>query len=248
MADTQFSGIWRKENWIQFKLYDDPSIERNWKGHLNWYHTMLRSLRPIIENEQDILISFFTVYGPQHYDAFERVIAEKSLPNPPDRNVRFIKLRIFPLLGRREQVRGSLEERFDACRGLWDYETLREYDVTEDLGNRYGRNENGTVDHDRTLRFMKYWDAGCRYILSVIAESGTWQNNVDVWGIPHLINNALGGWLRVPNGKCDCGGDLCIGTSYFQNATPVTMSVTSVPLFLTGCSSCDRMTLRSINI
>ena len=59
----------------------------------------------------------------------------------------------------------------------------------------YGRDRNGVINQQNTTRFMQYWDAGCRYILSIISESEGWEENVDVWGVPHLINNALGGWL-----------------------------------------------------
>lgn len=245
MDQIRFDGVWTKENWIQFKLYDDPEINRDWRSFLLWYHTTLRTLRPIVEFEQGVVLTLFTTYGPQDYENSERAIAERSLPNIPNGKVCFIRLRIFPLSGLRNRIKDAFEKEFNTLRGLWNYETFTEYDVLGDLGNRYGRDGTGIINRENTLRFMRYWDAGCRYVLSIMSESGTWEDNVDVWGIPHLINNALGGWLRLPSAKCTCGGKLYITTSYVEIKIA---SATAVPLFLSCCSKCENRSLVSTNI
>jgi hypothetical protein len=238
-----FDGIWLKENWIQFKLYDDPAISRDWKSNLGWYHSTLRAIRSTIETH-DVVMVLFTTYGPQAYEGFEREIAERSLPNIPDSDVSFVKLRLFPLAGSRRSVAEACSRRFDTMEGLWDYETLREYDALGDLGNRYGRDRNGVISQETTLRFIRYWDSGCRYILSIMSESGSWEEDVDVWGIPHLINNALGASLRI-DVRCACGGRLCIATFPAQ-ISPTQM--TNTPLFLSCCLNCGRQSLLSTNI
>lgn len=245
MNQALFDGVWLRQNWIQFKLYDDPAINRDWRTSLNWYHTTLRTIRPTVESDEAVALVLFTTYGPQDYESSERVIAERSLPSVPNNKVSFIKLRIFPIAGLRERVKGICEERFNTLEGLWNYETFKEYDVLADLGNRYGRDQTGVINRENTLRFMRFWDAGCRYILSIMSESGDWEENVDVWGVPHLINNALGAWLRLPIARCGCGGPVCIATSPVQiNPT----QVTEVPLFLSCCSKCGKQSLVSTNI
>lgn len=238
-----------RQNWIQFKMYDNPDVTRNWRDSLDWYYNVLRTIvRPIVESDESVSFVLFTRYGPQQYESSERPAMERLLPSVPTGTVSFVRLRVLPAPDSRERVKRSFEEQIHAQpSALWDYEIVREYDVIGDLGNRYGRGEDGSVDQGRTLRFIRYWDAGCRYILSIVADSGNWERNVDIWGVPHLINNALGSWLRHPNAACDlCGTKLCVDTNRAE--LTAAQSVNHVPLMLAACPRCDRQMLIATNM
>ena len=239
------------ENWLYFRLYRNPNEDLSW--NLDWYHDVLRKVvRPFVESTEEVGVIFFGIYGPRPYalenqDKYERVIT------PPKSNVVFIRLRAYVSSDSKKAVRNKLIAIIESRRDLvWDYEILKRYKVRDDLGGRYGQRSDGFIDNDRTLRFIRYWDSGCRYILSILAERGNWEPNVDVWGIPHLINNSLGGWLRPPSAKCPkCGGLMYMATSRVpipSSILPALSSLKHVPIFLFICPECNRMMIGSVNI
>jgi ribosomal protein S27AE len=131
-----------------------------------------------------------------------------------------------------------------------DYEIL-EYRVRDDLGNRYGRLNDGTIDDHRTVMFIRYWDAACRYILEILTTLRNWDSNVDVWGIPHLVNNSLGAWLRLSNAQCA----RCSTSMYLATHTEIPQQLrqrlatfSKAPICLFLCPQCSSVTVASTNI
>jgi len=121
---------------------------------------------------------------------------------------------------------------------------MRTFHVRNDLGNRYGSNRD-----DQTLQFVRYWDAACRYILSILTFPGNWAQDVDVMGIPHLVNNSLGAWLRpernpVPCPRCQT--HMYMATARSQLSPPVLTN--QVPFVLFICPNCSQHDFFSINI
>ena len=119
------------------------------------------------------------------------------------------------------------------------------YDVSRDLGPRYGSNLN-----NQTLQFIRYWDAGCRYILSTRSMPGNWKRDIDIWGVPHLVNNSIGSWLR-PNKLCsnpNCNSRMYMNTVpiTFQFSNPVNQI--DLPAFVFVCPSCLNMLACPSNI
>jgi hypothetical protein len=248
MTDT--NEILLSENWLQSKLYRNPNAPA-W--NLDWYHDVLRDVvRPFVLSTEEVQAVFFGIYGPTPYeleneDEYERKIA------PPKSKVVFIRLRAYVGSDNKKTVRNKLMEMMDSHRNLvWDYEIFKEYRVRDDLGGRYGRRSDGSIDDNRTLLFIRYWDSGCRYILSILGDKGNWESNVDVWGIPHLINNSLGSWLRPPGAKCKkCGNLMYMATSVapvFSSLLPQLSSLGHLPIFLFVCPNCKEETIRISNI
>jgi len=239
------------ENWLYFKLYRNPSEDFDW--NLDWYHDVLRKvISPFVESTKQIGAVFFGIYGPREYaledkDKYERTIT------PPKSKVSFIRLRAYVGSDNKKTVSNKLVMEIESHRNLiWDYEILKEYKVRDDLGGRYGRRSDGSIDDDRTLRFIRYWDSACRYILSILGDEGNWDPNVDVWGIPHLINNSLGGLLRPPGAKCQkCGSLMYIVTSVVpipSSLLPALSSLRRAPIFLFICPNCNKVKIGTTNI
>lgn len=239
------------ENWLYFKLYRNPNEGLDW--NLDWYHNVLRKVvRPFVESTKQIGAVFFGIYGPREYaleneDKYERRIT------PPKSKVSFIRLRAYVGSDNKKGACNKLITEIESQREIvWDYEILKVYKVRDDLGGRYGRRSDGSIDDDRTLRFIRYWDSGCRYILSILGDEGNWDLNVDVWGIPHLINNSLGGLLRHPDVKCqNCGSLMYMRTSVAlipSSLLPALSSLRPAPIFLFVCPNCREVTIGITNI
>ena len=236
------------EKWGYFKLYKKSQSDCSWKSILDWYHESLRIIvSPFIDASKEVEAVLFSLYGPQQYDVedgdrYERVIT------PPDSDVVFIRLRMYVGQNDKKAVNKRLQESINSRRNIiWDYELLNKYNARQDLGGRYGRLIDGSIDDERTIRFIRYWDSGCRYILSIISDSGNWDKNVDVWGVPHLINNALGGWLRPTNVKCPNCKELMYMATYVTRL-PEAVSIIGVPSFLFACPRCNRQLVVPTNI
>jgi len=124
------------------------------------------------------------------------------------------------------------------------------YHVRDDLGRRYGsRNDN------QTLCFIRYWDSACRYILSILTLPGNWISGVDVWGIPHLVNNSLGAMLRLSGSLCPyCHASLYLNTAIAEarkmppNLQAMLPYFQTIPVFLMLCPNCGEPWLASTNI
>lgn len=239
-------SILNKRNWLFYKLYKDPTSSNDWKSNLDWYHqTLLNIVKPTVRNNPEIRVVFFGFYGPKAYDA-ERETYERQI-DPPSADVVFIRLRVSVKRGRKRHVKNAFITSINENRNIvWDYESMVTYNVSSDLGGRFGSNLN-----DQTLEFVRYWDAACRYILSILAFPGNWTQNVDVWGIPHLVNNSLGAWLRPERDPIACPN--CQRHMY-MSTVPTSSTLNrpiggqiQVPLFLFICPNCFHRTLISIN-
>lgn len=99
--------------------------------------------------------------------------------------------------------------------------------------------------------FIRYWDAACRYILELIDDPGNWDANVDVWGIPHLVVNSLGAWLRVSEAHCpNCDARMYMAT-WGEIPTELRgqlMNMTMIPISLFICPQCNAGALASTRI
>ena len=122
---------------------------------------------------------------------------------------------------------------------------MRIYYVRNDLGSRYGSNLD-----DQTLQFVRYWDAACRYVLSILTLLGNWTQDVDVWGIPHLVNNSLGAWLRPERNPVLCPA--CQTHMYMAThckfSHPTFMQIHGVPYCLFICPNCSQQSFVSFSI
>lgn len=240
------SSILDEKNWLFFKLYKDPSSPSDWRSNLDWYHqTLMDVVKPVVLNTPQIRVVFFGFYGPIAYDV-ENERYERQI-TPPTTNVVYIRLRFSVKRGSKRNTKNALLTSIINNRNLvWDYEIMRTYHVRNDLGSRYGSNLDG-----QTLRFVRYWDAACRYILSILTYPHNWVSNVDVWGIPHLVNNSLGGVLRPRNATrgrtcSNCGQPLYLITGMKQLASSASISV--LPCLLAVCKQCGRASPCSVNL
>ena len=141
----------------------------------------------------------------------------------------------------KQSIKDRLIRAIESHRSLcWDYEVMNQYYVRDDLGKRYGRLNDGSISSRRTVSFIRYWDAACRYILDILTESTNWDERVDVWGIPHLVNNSLGAWLRMSgdNYRCSrCKSPLYLATNARHPSQLVDASYT--PIFSFFCPRCS---------
>lgn len=236
-------------SWLYFRLYKDPASNNNWQNILNWYHeTLINVIRPVVNANSNILAIIFGLYGPERHAA-EEEIYEKIIEEP-DTNIVFIRLRVAPKVGKKNIVKSAILAAIRNNRNLiWDYETMVTYNINADLGPRFGSN-----NIHQTLGFIRYWEAGCRYILSIIAMPGNWIADVDVWGIPHLINNSIGTWLRQERPPQICPNTNC-GAHMYMNTIPITAQFSAVtvhpmliPSFVFICPNCQTALVRPSNI
>ena len=231
------------ENWIYFKIYKDPSSPTDWKTNLNWYHQVLIDVvKHLIHNNNKIRAVFFGIYGPTTYELSRREEYEKRI-EPPSSNVVYIRLRLSLNQDRKEDVKNSFIEAFQSNRNIvWDYETIVTFHVRHGIGRRYGSNNDV-----QTLQFIRYWDSACRYILSILNLPENWFEDVDVWGIPHLVNNSLGGFLRPRNRPCPkCDSPLYMVTLFAEFSLP--FQTKCCPNFIFVCPNCGFKDFQCINI
>jgi len=237
-------SILNQRNWLFFKLYKNPASSNDWKSNLDWYHgTIIDVVKPIVSSTPEIEAVFFGIYGPQTYDV-ERETYQKRM-TPPNNDVVFIRLRVSVKRGNKRNVKRAFLNAISQNRSLvWDYESMVTYNVRNDLGSRYGSNLD-----DQTLRFIRYWDGACRYILSILVLPGNWTRDVDVWGVPHLINNSLGAWLRPERGPVPC--PRCHSHMYMATCScsvSPARQIGTAPYFLFICPSCNRKYFQPMNI
>lgn len=234
------------KSWIQLKVFMNLDRASNWREKLNCYYGILSLLRPILTNRQLIDAFFFSQYGLEDYTPESEILYIKRVLAMPTNKISYIRIRIHPIDGKRADVIDSVSKLLTNQTLVWDFEILNEYDTRGDLGNRYGRKDDNTIDDEATINFVKYWDAGCRYILSVLNDSNDFKQNVDVWGIPHLINNAVGSYLRLSEKCPKCQGRLWLMT--YPTEIEREIKIKKVPLFLLICQDCDFNIVGSTNI
>ena len=247
---TNESGILETANWLYFKLYRKCERGDTWKTPLDWYHDVVRNLvKPWVNSNAKIKFVFFGIYGPENYSV-EPVEYQRRISSQPEGRFNYIRLRAC-VPESMDSVKNGLATAIQGNAALvWDYEVLG-YRVRDDLGNRYGKLNDGTIDDHRTVTFVRYWDAACRYILEILTSKGNWDNNVDVWGIPHLVNNSLGAWLRVSSAKCPrCSTSMYLATwqEIPQQLRSQPPAFSNAPICLFVCPQCSSMILGSTNI
>jgi len=232
-------------NWVHFKLYKNPNSDLSWKPQLDWYHTVLiKIVKPVVDGCSEIRATFFGIYGPEPYGIEEEEDYERKLPN---QNVKttYVRLRLSTKFAHKNHVSDELVKRIESDRNLvWDYEILRTFKgLVPGIIDRYG-----SKDDHQTLLFIRYWDAACRYILSILTIPGNWKGDVDVWGIPHLVNNSVGSLLRHYGVNCPiCKRSLMYLVTCripLQN----TVNINELPAFLLLCPSCYHQIILSSNI
>jgi hypothetical protein len=236
------------KNWLFFKFYRNPTSVCTWQDNLNWYHqTLMTIVKKIVDNNENVVAVFFGIYGQDHYDDEDEEF-EKRITFPPGSNFVFIRLRLAVKLNNKEALKKTLLTLIENNKELvWDYELMNTYRVMSDdelsLGRRFGSNEE-----DQTLKFVRYWDAGCRYILSILTMPGNWKADVDVWGIPHLINNSIGARLRpkTPR-KCEkCGAPMYMNTTLSEMR--FNLNAVKVPAMEFSCNNCSTPAVISTRI
>jgi len=237
--------ILQSENWIYFKIFDDPSLKRSWKDQLDWYHQVLiKIVKPLIHNSPEVRAVFFGTYGPEKYEPEKEEYENKIVA--PNVNVDYLRLRLSVDQESKEDLKNKFVNELDSRKNIvWGYETMLTYHVRCDLGDRYGSHND-----DQTLQFIRYWDAACRYILSILTLPGNWTQDVDVWGIPHLVNNSLGAWLRPERSPVLCPA--CQTHMYmparYELPSSVTVSSNAFPIVLFVCPKCFESQIRPFNI
>lgn len=244
------SGILETENWLYFKLYRKYVDGDSWKTPLDWYHNVVRDVvKPWVNSNVEVRFVFFGIYGPEDYRA-EPVDYQRRASSHSEGRFNYVRLRAN-ITENMDSVKNSLAAAIQANTALiFDYEIL-EYRVRDDLGNRYGRLNDGTIDDHRTVMFIRYWDAACRYIMEVLTSPGNWDNNVDVWGVPHLVNNSLGAWLRISNANCPrCSTSMYLATwqEIPQQLRPQLAAILNAPVCLLVCPQCSSAIMAPMNI
>ena len=243
----QEMNILKEKYWLFFKLYKNPDSPSDWKSNLDWYHQTLNNvIKPIVVGTPEIRVVFFGFYGPTTYstegETYERQIRQSRRSM---NDLVYIQPRLSIKWGSKRNTRNALVTSINNNRHLvWDYEIMKTYHVRNDLGSRYGSNNDA-----QTLEFIRYWDAACRYILSILVLSGNWIHDVDVWGIPHLVNNSLGAWLRPERGPVPCPRcqtHMYMVTSICSLSPP--QQTNTIPYFLFACPNCRNQLCRPCNV
>jgi hypothetical protein len=233
-------------SWLFLKLYKNPATPTDWKNSLNWYHqALVNVVRPVVNGNAGVAVVFFGFYGPEAYEVCGEKYQKKI--GVPNSQIMLIRLRVAVKDGKKKSVRNAFLTLINSNRNLvWDYETMVTYNVTNDLGARYGSNQAV-----QTLGFIRYWDAACRYILSILTTTGNWLNDVDVWGVPHMVNNSLGAWLRPERPSQPCPN---CQTHMYLNTVPLPLTFSApitqidLPSFVFICPNCQNKLIRSSNI
>jgi hypothetical protein len=233
-------------SWLFFKLYKNPELPTDWANSLNWYHqTLISVVNPVVTSNVDIDCVFFGLYGPEPYgDEDESYV--KALEQTAG-NLVYIRLRLAVKKGKKNAIKNALLTSIAQNGALiWNYELMSTFNVMSGLGSRYGNNLPS-----QTLQYIRFWDAGCRYILSILRMPGNWEQTVDVWGIPHLINNSLGAWLRLNGSPVVCPnghGDMYMSTVVWDVTLNPPIQTTKLPLFVFSCPRCGRISTVASNI
>jgi hypothetical protein len=199
--------VLESKRWLYFKLYDKPTTEYEAIDRLKWYNKLLSEvIKPWEElnKPQALFVSCYGIakYGPDSGREDPETLTKK-LDAIPEGGISFVRLRAYFQSG--ESMRYGEASLKDMIKKgpVWDFEQYGGYDVLADLGNRYARvGPENSIDKKTTISFIEYWASACKYILNIVDTKTIWNKNVDVWGIPHLVNNAVGGFLRVNNAPC----------------------------------------------
>lgn len=196
---NQFRNIWlNEEKWIYFRLFAKNDFLQNWVTMNRWYTKVLnRIVKPVVtQYDETVTAIFFGIYGGDYKQEQGCVMDESTSTDLGSNKVLFIRLRLC-VSQRTSEIKDSLNELIHENNTdlILTHEECR-YRVASDLGNRYAKTSDGTINEERLLNFINYWNGACRYILSILVKD-TLDDEVDIWGIPHLINNSLGTKLSM---------------------------------------------------
>ena len=108
---------------------------------------------------------FFTYYGPENYaqDTHEGRFLRK-ISNVPKEKVVYVRLRINVRILARNGIIDALTRILEIDQKLVrDFEILQEYDVLDDLGKRFCKNEQGIIVPERTSSLCKVLERGLQF-------------------------------------------------------------------------------------
>lgn len=237
-----------KSDWIEYAVLLAAETD-SWRKILMGYYDVLRIMRPVLLSNQQINAYFFSYYGPEEYKQVsenERYL--KKLTKPQENKVVYVRVRINVLKSNRELVIDSLSRLLESENTLVsDFELLKDYDVLQDLGKRFARNERGEIDPERTKLFVRYWNSGCDFILSAIGDTQDWDRTIDVMGMPHLIYNALGSAFRTSVRCQSCSNEMYIVT-WKIGGFNVNLNLSELPLLPLYCFNCKSLTWVTTNL
>ncbi len=220
-------SITEQSNWLSFNIFFPPKtfLAGIPKSNKCYYEFLKDNLKPFIESKiEEIEYLFFSQYTnqkPVDIIAIDRFNVEdwfqelQELPTDLKiqlgNNLRYIRLRFY-IKDNRERIKTEFIKILESLENILGYQ-LVEYDVLSDLGERYSNHTNTlneSIALKRLMYFIEYWNAICRYILSIITDDYNLDfENVDVTGILHLGFNSLGNNLPFNFQKCErCGSPI----------------------------------------
>jgi len=217
--------ITEQSNWLSFNIFFPPKtlLGEIPKNNKCYFEFLKDNLKPFIESKmEEIKYLFFSHYITQK--PIDKIIIDKfntedwfnelhklpaNIVSQLGNNMRYVRLRFY-INRNREIIITEFKNLLDNLDSILGYQ-LVEYDVSSDLGKRYS-NHSDILDESIEIRrltlFIEYWNAICRYILSIITDDYFLDfKNVDITGILHLGFNSLGNHLPLNFQKCErCGG------------------------------------------
>ena len=226
-------------NWLSFNIYYTPdTLIGGITKYQKWYFRFLRDiLKPFLLNYKNNVI--YVYFGDYFYqkpvnkiiinefdfsnwiDRFDNLKRENLLSpdeiNQFQEGIRYIRLRLFINSNQRDSIIKNFIEQIEDIEYILGFELVK-YDVISDLGRRFSSKKeewNHSLDKlERLEYFIKYWDAVCRYILTIITNDYYLDfENVEIGSILHLGFHSLGS--NLPIQKCqNCGGILYLMSSY----------------------------------
>ena len=222
-----------QSNWLSFNIFFPPKIfeEEIPKSNKFYFGFLKNTLKPFIESKkEEIKYLFFSQYISQK--PIDKIIINKfniedwnkELKKLQTRtvsglgdNIYFIRLRFY-INRNRDNTITEFINKLDNLDTILGYQ-LVEYDVSKDLGKRYSNHSGilgNSIELKRLTLFIEYWNAICRYILSIITDDYYLDSkNVDITGILHLGFNSLGNQLPLNFFKCGkCGGTIYLLSNY----------------------------------
>lgn len=219
-------NITEQSNWLSFNIFFPPKtlLDEIPKNNKCYFEFLKDNLKPFIESKMDeIKYLFFSHYITQK--PIDKIIINnfniedwfKELHKLPanivtqlGNNIRYVRLRLY-INRNREIIITEFINILDNLNSILGYQ-LVEYDVSNDLGKRYSNHSDNldeSIELKRLTLFIEYWNAICRYILSIITDDYFLDfRNVDITGILHLGFNSLGDHLPLNFQKCERCGDV----------------------------------------
>lgn len=193
--------------WLYYKIYA--------KEMANWYYTILNEVvKPFVQQNNVHYDKFFFFNYEEDY-VLEPNCAHKFEAGV---KVRYIRLRVKAQDDNLGNLEKSLLELIATSQTTLEHEKC-EYDVSADLGNRFGLT--------RTDLAVNYLDAFARMVLSLLATNNQLVNGDKPASAIHLIHNMIGSQIPVA-----CGNVNCRAINQVQLAIPFICRVCGVTTYL----------------